>query len=88
MDDNDKNYIQVTYVQPYFDDGELLERKNYYDRNTNIKRFFYELPYQLKNNENNENGDTNKSQHQDILKLCKKKCILRSKKFKKYLNNF
>ena len=69
LDETDKNYVQITYVQPYFDDGELLERPTYYERNTNLKRFFYELPYQLKS----ETDSVNKSQHQDIVKSCKKK---------------
>ncbi len=73
--------MQITYVQPYFDDGELLERTTYYERNTNLKRFFYELPYQLKN----EIDEKNKSQHLDIVKLCKKKSILQSKLYSFFL---
>jgi hypothetical protein len=74
-DETNKNYVEVTYVQPYFEDGEMLERTTYYERNTNLKRFFYELPYQLKIE---TADDSNKSQHQDILRLCKKKSILQS----------
>lgn len=32
----DKAYIQVTYVEPYFDNYELRERVTVYERNFNI----------------------------------------------------
>jgi hypothetical protein len=75
---SDKNFIQVTFVQPYFDDNELNERLTHYERNTNINEFFYDLPYQLRDFEININNS--KSQHFELLKLCKKKTILKSKK--------
>lgn len=75
---NNKNYIQVTYVQPYFDEKELGERLTYYEKNTNIKRFYYELPYQMPN--------LNKqAQHNDILKLCKRKSILEASNYFPYM---
>ncbi|KAB0344239.1 hypothetical protein FD754_021165 [Muntiacus muntjak] len=40
-------HIQVTHVNPYFDDKELAERKTEFERNHNINRFFFEAPYTL-----------------------------------------
>ncbi|XP_067852878.1 dedicator of cytokinesis protein 11 [Heptranchias perlo] len=40
-------YIQVTFVNPYFDDKELPERKTHFERNHNISRFVFETPYTL-----------------------------------------
>ncbi|XP_074864172.1 dedicator of cytokinesis protein 11 isoform X2 [Carettochelys insculpta] len=40
-------HIQVTYVKPYFEDKELLERKTEFERNHNISRFVFETPYTL-----------------------------------------
>jgi hypothetical protein len=48
LDTNNKNYIQVTSVQPFFDANDLAERINFFDKNNNLKKFFYEVPYQLK----------------------------------------
>jgi hypothetical protein len=89
LDTFNKNYIQITYVQPYFDDA-LAELENrslsYFERNNNLKRFFYETPYQLKENSDNEQADVqikqqlSQSQHNELLTLCKRKFILESKK--------
>ncbi|XP_078067365.1 LOW QUALITY PROTEIN: dedicator of cytokinesis protein 11-like [Mustelus asterias] len=38
-------YIQVTFVNPYFDEKELSERKTHFERNHNITRFVFETPY-------------------------------------------
>ena len=38
-------YIQVTYVTPYFDDKELLERRTDFERNDNVRRFVYHSPF-------------------------------------------
>ncbi|GCB70272.1 hypothetical protein scyTo_0001239 [Scyliorhinus torazame] len=38
-------YIQVTFVNPYFDEKELPERKTHFERNHNITRFVFETPY-------------------------------------------
>jgi len=38
-------YIQVTYVLPYFDDKELLDRRTDFERNDNVKRFVYHSPF-------------------------------------------
>ncbi|XP_041051229.1 dedicator of cytokinesis protein 11 isoform X1 [Carcharodon carcharias] len=40
-------YIQVTFVNPYFDEKELPERKTHFERNHNITRFVFETPYTL-----------------------------------------
>ncbi|KAG1678326.1 Dedicator of cytokinesis protein 7 [Nymphon striatum] len=40
-------YIQITYVEPYFDFYELRDRVTYFDKNYNIKRFMYSTPFTL-----------------------------------------
>ncbi|XP_067118403.1 dedicator of cytokinesis protein 7 isoform X1 [Centruroides vittatus] len=42
---SEKAYIQITYVEPYFDMYELRERVTYFDKNYNIKRFVYATPF-------------------------------------------
>ena len=37
--DAEKAYIQVTYVEPYFDDYELRGRVTLFERNFNISKF-------------------------------------------------
>ena len=84
LDTTNKNYIQIIHVQAYFSKEELNERMTFFERNNNLKKFFYETPYQLKN-ENDETltdqnlSDKPKTPHSDLLKLCKKKIILESK---------
>lgn len=85
-----KNYIQVTSVQPYFDANDLAERVNFFDRNNNLKKFYYEIPFQLKESESEQICDelnstpslisstTTSSQHTELLRLCKRKIILES----------
>ena len=41
----DKAYIQITYVEPYFDVAELRQRLTVFERNYNIKRFMYATPF-------------------------------------------
>ncbi|XP_060625515.2 dedicator of cytokinesis protein 9 isoform X3 [Anolis sagrei] len=38
-------YIQVTHVIPYFEEKELQERKTEFERNHNIRRFMFEMPF-------------------------------------------
>ncbi|KAH7638366.1 dedicator of cytokinesis protein 7-like protein [Dermatophagoides farinae] len=45
--DANKAYIQITYVEPYFDSWELESRKTCYERNYNIKRFIYSTPFTM-----------------------------------------
>ncbi|XP_054707332.1 dedicator of cytokinesis protein 7-like [Uloborus diversus] len=41
----DKAYIQITYVEPFFEDWQLRERVTHFDRNYNIKCFIYATPF-------------------------------------------
>ncbi|KAL3867584.1 hypothetical protein ACJMK2_040468 [Sinanodonta woodiana] len=45
--DPNKAYIQITYVEPYFDSYELRDRVTYFEKNCNIKRFMYATPFTL-----------------------------------------
>ncbi|XP_067890348.1 dedicator of cytokinesis protein 9-like isoform X5 [Heterodontus francisci] len=38
-------YIQVTYVTPYLDEKELLDRKTDFEKSHNIQRFVFEMPF-------------------------------------------
>ncbi|XP_032886817.1 dedicator of cytokinesis protein 11-like [Amblyraja radiata] len=38
-------YIQVTFVEPYFDEKQLQERTTPFERNHNVARFVFETPY-------------------------------------------
>lgn len=33
-------YMQITYVEPYFDSYELKDRVTYYEKNVNISKIF------------------------------------------------
>lgn len=39
--DPEKAYIQITYVEPYFEAYELRQRETYFERNFNISRYSY-----------------------------------------------
>lgn len=41
------NYIQVTFVQPYFDEEEYEKRVTYFEKEHNIRRFVFETPFTL-----------------------------------------
>ncbi|ELU18915.1 hypothetical protein CAPTEDRAFT_161690 [Capitella teleta] len=43
--DPEKVYIQVTYVEPYFDLYELKDRITFFDKNYNLRRFMYATPF-------------------------------------------
>lgn len=45
--DPDKAFIQITYVEPYFEEWELRYRPTHFDRNFNIKRFMYATPFTM-----------------------------------------
>jgi hypothetical protein len=82
LDTFNRNYIQVTYVQPYCaaegDSGSTP--LSYFERNNNLKRFFYEMPYQMKDNESTgETAAQIQPQHAELLTLCKRKFILESR---------
>ncbi|XP_026325619.1 dedicator of cytokinesis protein 7 isoform X2 [Hyposmocoma kahamanoa] len=63
--DPDKAYIQITYVEPYFEAYELRKRVTHYERNFNIKRFMYATPF-----------TADGRAHGDIGEQCKRKTIL------------
>eukprot|EP00795_Rhopilema_esculentum_P016504 gene16504-7923_t len=41
------NYIQLTFVRPYFDEDELQRRPTDFERENNIRRFVFETPFTL-----------------------------------------
>ncbi|XP_041854158.1 dedicator of cytokinesis protein 7-like isoform X2 [Melanotaenia boesemani] len=45
--DPSKAYLQITYVEPYFDTYELKERITYFDKNYNLRTFMYCTPFTL-----------------------------------------
>ncbi|XP_038627245.1 dedicator of cytokinesis protein 6 isoform X6 [Tachyglossus aculeatus] len=42
-----KAYIQITYVEPYFDTYELKDRVTYFDKNYNLRTFLFCTPFTL-----------------------------------------
>lgn len=38
-------YIQITYVEPYFDDYEMKDRLTNFEKNFNLRRFMYTTPF-------------------------------------------
>jgi hypothetical protein len=88
LDTKNKNYIQVTFVQPFIEDEELLlnnEDRVHYESNHNLNKFYYETSYQLKETTPNcvelETTKSEHQQHSELLRLCKRKIILQSKFF-------
>lgn len=63
--DPQKAYIQITYVEPYFEPHELRKRATHYERNYNIKRFMFATPF-----------TADGRAHGDIADQCKRKTIL------------
>ncbi|CAB4023626.1 dedicator of cytokinesis 9-like, partial [Paramuricea clavata] len=59
------NYIQITYVEHYFEEDELTERPTVFERNNNIRRFSFETPF----------TKTGKS-HGSLVEQLKRKTIL------------
>ncbi|PVD22808.1 hypothetical protein C0Q70_16064 [Pomacea canaliculata] len=45
--DPEKAYIQITYVEPYFDSYEFKDRISFFDKNYKLKRFMYATPFTL-----------------------------------------
>jgi len=66
LDLANKVYIQVTYVEPYFDTSEIQHRPTHFDRNYNLKRFLYASPF---------TKDTNRA-HGSLPEQYKRKTIL------------
>jgi len=61
-------YVQITHVIPYFDDDELPERITEFERNNNINRFMYEVPFTTTDGKNRGNPE----------EQCKRRIILTS----------
>lgn len=38
-------YIQITFVEPYFDDYEMKDRLTNFEKNFNLRRFMYTTPF-------------------------------------------
>ncbi|XP_030052865.1 dedicator of cytokinesis protein 6 isoform X2 [Microcaecilia unicolor] len=45
--DSNKAYIQITYVEPFFDTYELKDRVTYFDKNYNLRAFMFCTPFTL-----------------------------------------
>ncbi|XP_046870241.1 LOW QUALITY PROTEIN: dedicator of cytokinesis protein 7 [Hypomesus transpacificus] len=45
--DPNKAFVQITYVEPYFDTFEMKDRITYFDKNYNLRRFVYCTPFTL-----------------------------------------
>ncbi|CAI5786814.1 of cytokinesis 8 isoform X1 [Podarcis lilfordi] len=43
--DPSKAYIQITFVEPYFDDYEMKDRVTHFEKNFNLRRFMYTTPF-------------------------------------------
>uniref|UniRef100_A0A8C4F3N2 Dedicator of cytokinesis 8 n=1 Tax=Dicentrarchus labrax TaxID=13489 RepID=A0A8C4F3N2_DICLA len=43
--DPNKAYIQITYVEPFFDDYEMKDRLTNFEKNFNLRRFMYTTPF-------------------------------------------
>ncbi|XP_068560329.1 dedicator of cytokinesis protein 8 isoform X1 [Cebidichthys violaceus] len=43
--DPSKAYIQITYVEPFFDDYEMKDRLTNFEKNFNLRRFMYTTPF-------------------------------------------
>ena len=68
--DLEQAHIQITHVQPYFDEAELKERKTKFERENKISRFIFETPFM---------SDGGKG-HGDVSKQCMRKTILTSER--------
>lgn len=64
--DPDKGYIQITYVEPYFDTFEVPRyRATYFHKNFNIKRFVYYTPFTVSGRA-----------HGELHEQCKRRTVL------------
>ncbi|XP_033216404.1 dedicator of cytokinesis protein 7 [Belonocnema kinseyi] len=61
----DKAYVQITYVEPFFENHELRHRPTVFHRNFNIKRFVYATPF-------TPGGKA----HGELREQCKRKTLL------------
>ncbi|XP_065185199.1 dedicator of cytokinesis protein 7-like [Sycon ciliatum] len=74
--DPDTAYIQVVFVEPYFDDYELKWRSSFFEKNFNICRFFFDIPF-------TESGKS----HGDLASQCKRRTILTTANVFPYVKN-
>ncbi|CAM2114532.1 unnamed protein product [Caretta caretta] len=42
-----KAYIQITFVEPYFDEYEMKDRVTYFEKNFSLRRFMYTTPFTM-----------------------------------------
>ncbi|KAL5112355.1 hypothetical protein TcWFU_006619 [Taenia crassiceps] len=73
--DESSAYLQITYVEPYFEEFELRKRRSEYERNYGIKRFVMVTPF-------TQAGPA----HGSISKQYKRKAILTTSRCFPYLN--
>ncbi|KAL5475481.1 hypothetical protein EMCRGX_G025300 [Ephydatia muelleri] len=73
--DLEQAHIQITHVQPYFDEAELKERKTKFERENKISRFIFETPFM---------SDGGKG-HGDVSKQCMRKTILTTQHWFPYI---
>ncbi|XP_054254002.1 dedicator of cytokinesis protein 8 [Indicator indicator] len=45
--DPNKAYIQITFVEPYFDEYEMKDRVTYFEKSFNLSRFMYTTPFTM-----------------------------------------
>ncbi|EGD80514.1 hypothetical protein PTSG_01105 [Salpingoeca rosetta] len=64
--DASKAYLQITHVEPYFDEEELAERAFHFHRNYKLQRFIYETPFTA----------SGKARSESVTEQCKRKTIL------------
>ncbi|XP_052757856.1 dedicator of cytokinesis protein 7 [Galleria mellonella] len=72
--DPGKAYIQITYVEPYFEPHELRKRATHYERNYNIKRFMFATPF-----------TAGGRAHGSLAEQCKRKTVLTTAQHFPYL---
>jgi hypothetical protein len=68
MDLSNKNLIQVTFVQPYFDENSSSTDQ---ENKLNVKKFYYDMPFY--------GGSGQKVSTAELGTSCKVKVILQSK---------
>eukprot|EP01096_Ripella_sp_DP13-Kostka_P011959 TRINITY_DN4916_c0_g1_i8.p1 TRINITY_DN4916_c0_g1~~TRINITY_DN4916_c0_g1_i8.p1 ORF type:complete len:1485 (+),score=781.21 TRINITY_DN4916_c0_g1_i8:1676-6130(+) len=68
-------YIQITSVDPYFDDSDRDERVTYFEQHYNINRFVFETPFTI----------DGRTQTDDIAEQYKRKTIITVEHFFPYL---
>ncbi|XP_027695364.1 dedicator of cytokinesis protein 8 isoform X1 [Vombatus ursinus] len=62
--DPHKAYIQITFVEPYFDEYEMKDRVTYFEKNFNLRRFMYTTPFTL---EGRPRGELNEQYRRNTI---------------------